>query len=184
MPRTWSIADDFGLARRVRPCDALAAMTAPPPIAIYVDADACPVKDEIFKVASRHRLHVFVVANSFMMLPREPWIERVIVSGGFDAADDWIAERVARGAIVITSDIPLADRCIKAGAEVIGPTGKPFTEASIGMALATRDMMEDLRAMGTATGGPKPFSARDRSAFLQALDLSIQRLRRAGFAAG
>lgn len=183
-PRSWSIADDFGLARRVCPCDALAAMTAPPPITIYVDADACPVKDEIFKVASRHRLHVFVVANSFMMLPREPWIERVIVSGGFDAADDWIAERVARGAIVVTSDIPLADRCIKAGAEVIGPTGKPFTEASIGMALATRDMMEDLRAMGTATGGPKPFSARDRSAFLQALDLAIQRLRRAGFAAG
>jgi uncharacterized protein YaiI (UPF0178 family) len=116
-----------------------------------------------------------------MMVPREPWIERIIVSEGFDAADDWIAERVGRGAIVITSDIPLADRCIKAGADVIGPTGRPFTEASIGMALATRDMMEDLRAMGTAGGGPKPFSARDRSAFLQALDLAIQRLKRAGF---
>jgi len=152
-------------------------------IAIYVDADACPVKDEIFKVAGRHRLHVFVVANSFMMLPREPWIERVVVSDGFDAADDWIAERVGRGAIVVTADIPLADRCIKAGAEVIGPTGKPFTEASIGMALATRDMMEDLRAMGAASGGPKAFSQKDRSAFLQALDLAVQRLKRAGFAA-
>jgi uncharacterized protein YaiI (UPF0178 family) len=153
----------------------------PGPITIHVDADACPVKPEIYKVAERHRLKVFVVANSFMAVPREPWIERVIVSDGFDAADDWIASRVSRGDIVVTSDIPLADRCIKAGADVIGPTGKPFTEASIGMALATRDMMEDLRAMGTMGGGPKPFSARDRSAFLQALDLAIQRLKRAGF---
>lgn len=150
-------------------------------IAIYVDADACPVKPEIYKVAGRHRLRVFVVANSFMAVPRDPWIERVVVSDGFDAADDWIAERARRGAIVVTADIPLADRCIKAGADVIGPTGKPFTEASIGMALATRDMMEDLRAMGTLGGGPKPFSARDRSAFLQALDVAIQRLKRAGF---
>lgn len=152
-------------------------------IAIYVDADACPVKPEIYRVAERHRVKVFVVANSFINVPREPWLERVTVSGGFDAADDWIAERVGRGAIVVTADIPLADRCIKAGADVIGPTGKPFTEASIGMALATRDMMEDLRAMGAATGGPKPFSPKDRSAFLQALDLAIQRLRRAGFQA-
>lgn len=150
-------------------------------IAIYVDADACPVKPEIYKVAGRHRLRVFVVANSFMAVPRDPWIERVVVSDGFDAADDWIAERARRGAIVVTADIPLADRCLKAGADVIGPTGKPFTEASIGMALATRDMMEDLRAMGTLSGGPKPFSARDRSAFLQALDVAIQRLKRAGF---
>jgi uncharacterized protein YaiI (UPF0178 family) len=154
------------------------------PIAIYVDADACPVKDEIYRVAGRHGLHVFVVSNSFLNLPREPWIERVIVPGKFDAADDWIAERARRGAIVVTADIPLADRCIKAGADVIGPMGKPFTEASIGMALATRDMMEDLRAMGAAQGGPKPFSQKDRSAFLQALDLAIQRLKRAGFTAG
>lgn len=153
-------------------------------IAIHVDADACPVKPEIYKVAERHRLRVFVVANSFIAVPREPWIERVTVSGSFDAADDWIAERVSRGSIVVTADIPLADRCIKAGADVIGPTGKPFTEASIGMALATRDMMEDLRAMGAAGGGPKPFSPRDRSAFLQALDLAVQRLKRAGFVAG
>ena len=160
-------------------------MDAPPnTIAIYVDADACPVKPEVYRVAERHRLKVFVVANSFMQVPREPWIERVLVPGNFDAADDWIAERARRGAVVITADIPLADRCIKAGADVIGPTGKPFTEASIGMALATRDMMEDLRAMGTVSGGPKPFSQKDRSAFLQALDLAIQRLKRAGFAAG
>ncbi|MFN3670652.1 MAG: YaiI/YqxD family protein [Bosea sp. (in: a-proteobacteria)] len=152
------------------------------PIQIYVDADACPVKPEIYRVAERHRIQVFVVANSYMAVPREPWIERVIVSDGFDAADDWIAERVARGAIVVTGDIPLADRCIKAGADVIGHTGRPFTDASIGMALATRDMMEDLRAMGTASGGPRPFAAKDRSAFLQALDLAIQRLKRGGFA--
>lgn len=154
----------------------------PKTIAIFVDADACPVKPEIYRVAERHRLKVFVVSNSFMAVPREPWIERVTVSDGFDAADNWIAERVGRGAIVVTADIPLADRCIKAGADVIGTNGKPFTAASIGMALATRDMMEDLRAAGAVTGGPKPFSPRDRSAFLQALDLAIQRLRRAGFA--
>ena len=159
-------------------------MDAPPnTIAIYVDADACPVKPEVYRVAERHRLKVFVVANSFLQVPREPWIERVLVPGNFDAADDWIAERAARGAIVITADIPLADRCIKAGADVIGPTGKPFTEASIGMALATRDMMEDLRAMGTVSGGPKPFSQKDRSAFLQALDVAVLRLKRAGFSA-
>lgn len=153
------------------------------PIQIFVDADACPVKPEIYRVAVRHRITVFVVANSFMAVPREPWIQRVIVSDGFDAADDWIAERAARGAIVVTGDIPLAARCIRAGADVIGHTGKPFTEASIGMALATRDMMEDLRAMGAASGGPRPFAPKDRSAFLQALDLAIQRLKRAGFAA-
>lgn len=153
------------------------------PIQIFVDADACPVKPEIYRVAERHGITVFVVANSFMAVPREPWIQRVIVSDGFDAADDWIAERAARGAIVVTGDIPLAARCIRAGADVIGHTGKPFTEASIGMALATRDMMEDLRAMGAASGGPRPFAPKDRSAFLQALDLAIQRLKRAGFAA-
>jgi uncharacterized protein YaiI (UPF0178 family) len=152
-------------------------------IAIYVDADACPVKPEVYRVAERHKLKVFVVANSFMQVPREPWIERVVVPGNFDAADDWIAGRAGRGAIVVTADIPLADRCIKSGAEVIGPTGKPFTEASIGMALATRDMMEDLRAMGSVSGGQKPFSQKDRSAFLQALEVAVQRLKRAGFVA-
>ncbi|GJD97162.1 YaiI/YqxD family protein [Methylobacterium iners] len=151
------------------------------PIVIYVDADACPVKDETYRVAARHGLHVYVVANSFMNLPREPWIERVVVSDGFDAADDWIAERAARGAVVITADVPLASRCVKAGAEVLAPTGKPFSESGIGLALATRNLMQDLREAGAITGGPKPFSARDRSAYLGALDRTIMRLKRAGF---
>ncbi|RDI62317.1 YaiI/YqxD family protein [Microvirga subterranea] len=156
----------------------------PQAIEIFVDADACPVKAEIYRVAERHGIKVFVVTNSFLMVPNDPLIERVIVGSGFDAADDWIAERARRGAVVITADVPLAHRCVSAGADVIGPTGKPFTEASIGMALATRNLMEDLRAMGDVTGGPKPFSARDRSAFLSALDLAVVRLKRAGFPSG
>jgi len=151
------------------------------PIEIYVDADACPVKDEIYKVAGRHGLKVYVVANMPIGIPREPWIERVVVPSGLNIADDWIAERVGRGDIVITADIPLADRCIKAGADVIGSNGRPFTEASIGNVLATRNLMEDLRSAGAVTGGPRPFSPRDRSAFLSALDLAIVRLKRAGF---
>ncbi len=156
----------------------------PQAIEIFVDADACPVKSEIYRVAERHRIKTYVVANSFLMVPNDPLIERVIVGSGFDAADDWIAERARRGAVVVTADVPLAHRCVSAGADVIGPTGKPFTEASIGMALATRNLMEDLRAMGDVTGGPKPFSQRDRSAFLSALDLAIVRLKRAGFPSG
>jgi uncharacterized protein len=156
----------------------------PQAIEIFVDADACPVKAEVYRVAERHKVKVWVVANSFLTVPKDPLIERVVVSAGFDAADDWIAERARRGAVVVTADIPLAHRCVTAGADVIGPTGKPFTEASIGMALATRNLMEDLRAMGDVTGGPKPFSAKDRSAFLSALDLAIVRLRRAGFPSG
>jgi uncharacterized protein YaiI (UPF0178 family) len=156
----------------------------PQAITLYVDADACPVKPEIYRVAERHRVKVFVVSNSFLAVPKDALIERVVVGSGFDAADNWIAERAHRGAIVITADIPLASRCVKAGAEVIGPTGKPFTEASIGMALATRNLMEDLRAMGDVTGGPRPFSPKDRSAFLSALDVAINRLKRAGFGAG
>ena len=158
--------------------------TPPDPIEILVDADACPVKAEIYRVAERHRVGVKVVANSFIAVPRDPLVERVVVGSGFDAADDWIAARARPGAIVVTADIPLAGRCLKAGAEVIGPTGRPFTQGSIGMALATRELMENLRAMGEASGGPKPFSARDRSAFLSALDVAINRLRRAGFGAG
>jgi uncharacterized protein YaiI (UPF0178 family) len=153
----------------------------PQAITLYVDADACPVKSEIYRVAGRHGVKVFVVSNSFLQVPQDPLIERIVVSTGFDAADDWIAERAGRGSIVITADIPLASRCVKAGAEVIGPTGNPFTEASIGMALATRNLMEDLRAMGEVTGGPRAFSAKDRSAFLSALDVAINRLKRAGF---
>ena len=152
-------------------------------IAIYVDADACPVKAEVYRVAERHRLKVYVVANSFIAVPREPFIERVVVGGGFDAADDWIAERVSRGDIVVTADVSLASRCVKAGADAIAPNGRAFTEASVGMALATRNLMQDLREAGAVTGGPKPFSARDRSAFLSALDLAVVRLKRAGFAA-
>ncbi len=151
------------------------------PITIYVDADACPVKAEVYRVAERHGIKVYVVSNSFMAVPRQALIERVVVGSNPDAADDWIAERVARGAIVITSDVPLADRCIKAGAEVIAPAGRVLTEASIGMALATRNLMEDLRSAGQITGGPKPFQPRDRSKFLSTLDLAIVRLKREGF---
>ena len=151
------------------------------PIEILVDADACPVKDEIYRVAGRYGLKVFVVANSFMMIPESPLIERVLVTDGFDAADNWIAKRAGPAAIVITTDVPLASRCVKAGTAVLAPTGRAFTTASVGMALATRNLMEDLRARGEITGGPKPFSKRDRSAFLSALDEAVVRLKRAGF---
>ena len=154
------------------------------PIAIYVDADACPVKAEIYRVAERHGLKVLVVTNSFIAVPRDGLVERVIVGSGFDAADDWIAERAGRGDVVVTADVPLASRCVKAGAAAIAPNGRAFTENSVGMALATRDLLHDLRAAGETTGGPRPFSARDRSAFLSALDGAIMRLKRAGFTAG
>ncbi len=152
-------------------------------IAIYIDADACPVKAEIYRVAERYAIKVYVVCNSAIAVPRTPLIERVAVSSNPDAADDWIAQRVSRGAIVITADVPLAHRCIKAGADVIGPAGRAFTEASIGMALATRDLMADLRPAGQIGGGPKPFQQRDRANFLSALDLAVVRLKRDGFAA-
>lgn len=152
-------------------------------IEIYVDADACPVKAEIYKVAERHGLKVYVVSNSFINVPRDPMIERVIVPSGMDEADNWIAERSVPGKIVITADIPLASRGVKAGASVIAPNGRVFTEDSIGLTLATRNLMDDLRSAGAVTGGPKPFSPRDRSAFLSALDQAIVRLKRAGFTA-
>lgn len=155
----------------------------PEPIAIYVDADACPVKEETYKVALRHGLKVFVVSNSPIAVPRETFVERVVVASGSDVADDWIASRATRGDVVVTADIPLADRCVKAGASVIAPNGKAFTEATIGAALATRNLMEDLRSAGEMTRGPRPFSPRDRSAFLSALDLAIVRLKRAGYLA-
>jgi uncharacterized protein len=145
---------------------------------IYVDADACPVKDEIYRVAARHSLPVSVVAGQFIRVPQDPLIERVAAGSGMDAADDWIAERATRGDIVVTSDIPLASRCIKAGAEVIAPNGKPFTEQSIGMTLAVRNLMTDLRSSGEVTGGPRSFAPRDRSAFLSALDQTIRRIQR------
>ncbi|HEY6259059.1 MAG TPA: YaiI/YqxD family protein [Xanthobacteraceae bacterium] len=151
------------------------------PITIYVDADACPVKHEVYRVAARHGIKVIVVSNSPIAVPRDPLIERVVVAAGMDAADDWIAEHAKHGDIVITADIPLASRCVKAGAAAIAPTGKTFTTDSIGMALATRNLMDSLRSAGEVTGGPKSFSPRDRSSFLSALDQAIVRLKRAGF---
>ncbi|MDB5636510.1 MAG: hypothetical protein JWP51_1418 [Bradyrhizobium sp.] len=145
---------------------------------IYVDADACPVKDEIYRVAARHGLPVSVVAGQFIRVPHDPLIERVAAGSAMDAADDWIAVRAGKGDIVITSDIPLASRCVKSGADVIAPNGKPFTEASIGMTLAVRNLMTDLRSSGEVTGGPKSFAPRDRSAFLSALDQTIRRIQR------
>jgi uncharacterized protein YaiI (UPF0178 family) len=152
---------------------------------ILVDADACPVKEEIYRVAGRHKAHVSVVSNSPFRLPTGPLVERVVVSGGFDAADDWIAERAAlrqaqdERTVVITGDILLADRCVKAGATVLAPTGKPFTSASIGAAVATRAIMADMRAGADGKmGGPPPFAKADRSRFLQALDAALVRLGR------
>ena len=153
-------------------------MNEPAPIRIYVDADACPVKDEVYRVAARHGLPVSVVANGFIWVPQDPLIERVAAGTAPDAADDWIAARAGASDIVITADVPLASRCVKAGAQVLAPTGKPFTEESIGMALAVRNLMHDLRSAGEVTGGPRPFSPRDRSAFLSALDQAIRRLQR------
>jgi uncharacterized protein YaiI (UPF0178 family) len=147
-------------------------------VAIYVDADACPVKAEIYRVAERYQLKVYVVSNSYMNVPRDPRLELVVVADSFDAADNWIADRVGPGDIVVTADIPLADRSLKAGASVIGNTGVPFTTASIGMAMANRELMSNLRAMGEITGGPRPMTPRDRSRFLSALDQAVQTLRR------
>ncbi|MGE3690931.1 MAG: YaiI/YqxD family protein [Novosphingobium sp.] len=147
---------------------------------ILVDADACPVKDEIYKVALRRNVPVSVVSNMRLRVPGHPLIERVVVSDKFDAADDWIAAEAGPRSVVITADILLADRCLKAGAAVIGNNGKPFTLASIGGAIATRAIMADLRAGGDAVGGPAPFARADRSRFLQALDEALVRLERMG----
>ena len=152
----------------------------PRPITLYVDADACPVKQEIYRVAERHGIKVVVVSNSPIAVPHSPLVERVVVAAGMDAADDWIAAQAAKGAIVITADIPLAARAVKAGAIAIAPNGKPFSDDAIGMALATRNLMDQLRSAGAVTGGPKPFSPKDRSAFLGSLDREIVRLKRAG----
>jgi len=144
---------------------------------ILVDADACPVKEEIYKVAWRRNVPVRVVSNSYLRVPQHPLIERIVVSDKFDAADDWIAEAADKHTVVITGDILLADRCLKAGATVIAPNGKPFTNASIGGAIATRAIMADLRvAADGITGGPAPFAKADRSRFLQTLDQALVRL--------
>ena len=154
------------------------------PILIYIDADACPVKAEAYRVAERHRIKVFLVSNSFIAIPRDADIERVIVEAGPDVADDWIAERAEPGDIVITADVPLAARVVAKGAEAIAPNGKPFSTSSIGMQLATRNLLQGLRDAGEITGGPRPFSPRDRSEFLQALVRTVMRLKRIGFQAG
>jgi uncharacterized protein YaiI (UPF0178 family) len=158
--------------------DAMEDPQQPASIRIFVDADACPVKPEIYRVAARYALHVYVVANAFMAVPRDELIERIVVSEGPDVADDWIAERAGTRDIVITADIPLAVRCVRKGATVIGPTGKPFTDDSIGMALATRDLLTDLRSAGETTRGPPPLTRQDVSRFLSALDLAVTRLQR------
>jgi uncharacterized protein YaiI (UPF0178 family) len=183
-------------------------LISPSPIILYIDADACPVKAEVYRVAERFvmrgtALKVVVVANAPIAVPREwliadappdgkpvptfpggAFIERVVVGGGMDEADNYIAERCKRGDIVITADVPLAARAVKAGAEVIAPNGKPFSEDAIGLALATRNLMSDLRSAGAVTSGPPPFVAKDRSRFLSALDAALTRLVREGFGAG
>ena len=141
---------------------------------IYVDADACPVKDELLKVATRHSLKVFMVSDGCIRPYPSPLVELVIVEQGADAADDWIAEHIGNGDITITSDIPLAARCLEKGAAALKPNGEAFTENSIGMALATRELMQGLRETGEITGGPRPFSKRDRSEFLNALEVTVQ----------
>ena len=145
---------------------------------IYVDADACPVKQEVYRVAKRYRLDVTLVANSWMRAPEERWLRLEVVADGFDAADDWIVEHAQPDDVVVTADILLAGRCIKEGVRVIGTTGKPFTEDNIGSAVATRDLLSELRGAGEITGGPPPFEKRDRSRFLQQLDEVIQSIRR------
>jgi len=145
---------------------------------IFVDADACPVKREVYRVAERCKLQVTLVANAWMRVPSQPNITFQVVGGALDAADDWIAEHVSEHDIVVTADIPLASRCVKKGASVISPAGKPFTEDSIGQTLATRDLMAELRDAGAITGGPPPLNERNRSQFLQQLNNAIQAIRR------
>lgn len=147
---------------------------------LYVDGDACPVKDEIYRVADRYDLNVLVVANNWMRVPDHPKITLVTVADGLDVADDWIADHVGTGDIAITADIPLAARCVKQGARAIGPSGHPFSEDSIGDTLATRNLMTELRETGEIRGGGRPFSKQDRSRFLQALDTAIQAIKRTG----
>ncbi len=145
---------------------------------IFVDADSCPVKPEVYRVASRYSLDVTLVSNSWMRVPDEQWITLEVVEDGFDAADDWIVTHAQPHDIVVTADILLASRCLKEGARVIGTTGKPFTENNIGNVVATRDLLSALRGAGEITGGPPPLNKRDRSRFLQQLDEVIQSIRR------
>ena len=146
---------------------------------VYVDADACPVKDEVLKVAARHKWPIHMVSNSWMRLPETPLINRIVVPEGPDVADDWIAERAGSGDLVITNDIPLAARCLEQGARALRPTGKAFTEDNIGMGLAMRDLSAQLRESGEITGGPASFTRQDRSRFLSAMEDAIQAINRA-----
>ena len=146
---------------------------------IYVDADACPVKDETLRVAARHEVKTYMVSDGGIRPSRDPLVEVVFVAEGADAADDWIAERIGPGDVCITSDVPLAARCIDAGARVLKPNGEAFTERGIGMALAQRDLMQHLRETGEVGGGPRPFSKADRSAFLDRLETTLRAARRA-----
>ena len=161
---------------------AAAPLPSPALPAILVDGDACPVKEEIYKVAYRRNVPVVVVSNSAFRIPVHPLVRRVVVSEGFDAADDWIAEAAGPKSVVVTADILLAERCLKVGAQVLSPAGRPFTAASIGGKIATRAIMADLRAgMGEQqVGGPAPFSKADRSRFLSSLDEALVRAARAG----
>ena len=145
---------------------------------IYVDADACPVKDEVYRVAQRYGLKVLLVSNAWLRAPNEEWIAVVVVGAELDAADAWIVEHVTEDDIVVTADIPLAALCLEKGTSVLGPRGRPFTEDSIGGALATRELMSQLREMGEVSGGPPAFEKRDRSQFLQALDRMIHAIRK------
>ncbi len=145
---------------------------------IYVDADACPVKDEVYKVARRYQMRVAVVANAPLRVPADLLVE-LVVCPGFGAADDWIAERAGAGDVVVTADIPLAARCLAKGARVLDPKGRPFRDNDIGAALATRDLMDELRQSGIVTGGPAPMTAKDRSRFLGKLDELVTAARRA-----
>lgn len=145
---------------------------------IFIDADACPVKQEVYRVAERYRIDVTLVANSWMRVPDRPGVALQMVSAGPDAADDWIVAHAQAGDIVITADIPLASRCLKKGARVIGTTGKPFTQDNIGASVATRDLLSELRDAGEITGGPPPLKKSDRSRFLQSLDAAVQAIRR------
>ncbi|WP_297322597.1 YaiI/YqxD family protein [uncultured Bartonella sp.] len=156
-------------------------MTKMPTIVLFLDADACPVKNEAYRVAERYHLKTFVVSNNYIRIPRANFLEAIIVQSGLDKADDWITEKADEASIVVTNDVPLANRIVKKGGVALSPTGRLFDASTIGAALATRNLMENLRESGAVTGGPRPFSNRDRSAFLGALELLIQRLKRKGY---
>jgi hypothetical protein len=176
LPKNWRpLPDDYSHCRNKGSLTGIADM-ASHSIQIYIDADACPVKEEVYKVAYRYEIPVCVVSNSLIRIPKDPLISRVVVSAGPDVADDYIAERATPTTVIITADILLAERGIIAGSKVIGPTGKLFTEESIGSAVATRALMEGLRSTGAVTGGPAPFAKSDRSRFLSALDQTLVHL--------